>query len=350
MDVVAKAWVRGNEGDSGDANPATHRTMKSVRPMLLNGDAVHYIWQLPEQTNDEIRDHVKSLSVVAAGIAALGWGLDMAIGHGVLLSDEQVEELHGERWVAFRGLGDGGLRTPVSGTLENLTNRYEAFIKRLGPNGFIPPPPLSTYARSDYRRLTDSPARSFAAFSLLRLDASGFQPFDAVSRGLTVAGMMRSAVKAAAVRSGWLESKVDSFVLGHGETLESGPPVRRFAYLPVPSIETRNDRRTPRAGSVRRVIVMTFHTRCDEEITWAKRMISGQELQDEVTKTKRAVLSLIPESDGIVRQYTQPAATWATVMPLVLPGFDNPRHYRRRLKKGVDSPTAGTARTYERAH
>ena len=42
MDVVARAWCRGNDSNSGDANPATHRAMKTVRPTLLLGDeAVH---------------------------------------------------------------------------------------------------------------------------------------------------------------------------------------------------------------------------------------------------------------------------------------------------------------------
>src|SRR3990172_5678643 len=34
MDLVAHAWSRGNYSNSGDASPATHRTMKRVRPTL----------------------------------------------------------------------------------------------------------------------------------------------------------------------------------------------------------------------------------------------------------------------------------------------------------------------------
>ena len=37
MDIVARAWARGNDSNSGDANPATHRTMKSIRPVLMRG-------------------------------------------------------------------------------------------------------------------------------------------------------------------------------------------------------------------------------------------------------------------------------------------------------------------------
>ena len=37
----------------------------------------------------------------------------------------------------------------------------------------------------------------------------------------------------------------------------------------------------------------------------------------------------------MVRQYTRSAAAWATVTPVVLPGYDDPNHYRRRLKNGL---------------
>ena len=50
-----------------------------------------------------------------------------------------------------------------------------------------------------------------------------------------------------------------------------------------------------------------------------------------------AILSAIPANDGIVANYVQPSSTWATVTPVVLPGYDDPAHYRRRLKRGVEA-------------
>ena len=50
MDIVGRAWARGNLYGDGDANPATHRAMKTVQPLrLVGGDAVHYLWQLPDR-------------------------------------------------------------------------------------------------------------------------------------------------------------------------------------------------------------------------------------------------------------------------------------------------------------
>src|ERR1035437_1240076 len=37
MDLVVKAWAKGNYDGTGDANPATHRTMKTLRPTHLVG-------------------------------------------------------------------------------------------------------------------------------------------------------------------------------------------------------------------------------------------------------------------------------------------------------------------------
>ena len=84
MDIVARAWSRGNDSNSGDANPATHRTMKGVRPTLLLGDAVH------------------------SATPHLGQGAAMAIEDAVVLGEE---------------LGKDG---PVGGALERfMARRFE---------------------------------------------------------------------------------------------------------------------------------------------------------------------------------------------------------------------------------
>ena len=338
MDIVARAWCRGNYSNTGDANPATHRAMKTVRPTrLLRGDAVHYLWPLSEPLTDEVCGYVETLGRVARSIVALGWGVDMAVGDGAAVSGEQAEALLGERWLpGAEGTGDG-LRVPVHGTLDALEGRHERFLTRLESR--TAPPPLSSYATVEYRRATDPPPRPFAAFSLLRLDASGFRPFDTTRRALTLAGMMRHAVKLAAKHAGWSESRINAFILGHGESKEAGEHVavgpQRFAYLPLPSIEGRGEGKALVVGSVRRAMVTAFGDDCEGEIAWARRALSGQELIDENRSQPAALLSLLPATDKIVRRYTQPAASWATVTPLVLPGYDDPAHYRRRLKQGT---------------
>jgi CRISPR-associated protein Csb2 len=339
MDIVARAWCRGNYSNSGDASPATHRTMKVVHPTLLSEGAVTFVWPLPDPPTDEIREHTQVLSAIAPSVVALGWGIDMAVGHGSILSHTEAEGLQGERWLPMTGARNGGLRVPARGTLEDLVRRYERFLARLGPNGFVPPPALSAYGKIEYRRAIDPPRRSVAAFSLLRLDASGFRTFDTARRALTVAGMTRSAAKLAAERSAWPPAKTNAFILGHGEPHDAGMHVavgpQRFAYLPLPSIESRGKGKARVVGSVRRVMLYCFAGGSESEIAWARRMLSGQDLVDEVTKRPVALLSLIPENDKVVRCYAQTAADWATVTPVVLPGYDDPEHLRRRAKSGT---------------
>ncbi len=344
MDIVARAWTRGNLAGTGDTDPATHHTMKTVHPThLLDGDTIHYLWSLHDPESNEDSMYPAVLAKLTNNLTVLGWGIDMAVGHATMMSDEQVKALPGEQWVAGRVGVEDGLRVPTFGTLNALIDRHERFLRRVRPNGtFDPTPPLpeSAYRRVEYRRATDPPRRSIAAFSLLKPDASGFRPFDAVHSNLTLAGMMRHAVTCAARRGGWSDSKIAAFILGHGERKnENHAPVgsRRFAYLPLPSIEGRGEGKARVVGSVRRLMLTALIDDREDEIAWARRALSGRDLIDEDSGQSAALLSLLPGNEKMVRCYVEPADTWATVTPVVLPGYDDPAHYRRRLKKGVSA-------------
>ena len=340
LDVVARAWVRGNYSNSGDANPAVHRTMKLVAGSVLDGEATHYLWTLPEPIDDEVLSHAEVLSRMAGSIVALGWGLDLVVGHAEILLDEAVEQLQGERWLPSDIEGQNMLRVPVRGSLKNAVDRHERFVQRLTKDGLVPPPPLTAFRRVEYRQATNVVPRQVAVFSLLEVDGSRLRPFDPARSGLTVAGMTRSAVKSSALRSGWPDAKIAEFLLGHGELhgAESHKAVgpHRFAYLPLPSIETRSPSGVW-AGSIRRVLLSVPAGGCEEEIAWARRALSGEELREENTGKVKALLSMIPENQGVVQRYLGEAAEWATVTPVVLPGYDDPRHYRRRLEQKIDA-------------
>ncbi len=360
MDVVASAWTRGNNSNSGDANPATHRTMKAVIPTwMLDGDTVRYLWELPEPISDEVRAHVDSLCTVARSIVALGWGIDMVVAHGAVISEQDAAALPGERWLPVDEATANTLRVPKEGTLGDLARRHERFLSRLhnddrGRTTFAAPPPLTVFGVVGYRRATDPQPRAAAAFALLKLDGTRFRPFDAARRALSVAGMVRHATKVAAKSSGKPDSWIDTFVLGHGEMIGAsehkavGPD--RFAYLPMPSIERRGGGHACHVGSVRRVMLTCMTPGHRDEIAWARRSLSGQDLIDERKDEPTALLRLLPSGDGVLQHYLHPASTWATVTPVVLPGFDDPEHYRRRLKKGssVDEQQRLLARLADR--
>jgi CRISPR-associated protein Csb2 len=349
MDVVARAWSRGNTSNVGDANPATHRTMKTVRPMhLLGEDVVHYLWELSDTVRADFDTHKEVLFAAARSVVALGWGIDMAIGNGQLLGKEAADSLSGEggeRWRPVRGTVPVRLRVPRQGTLAALVTRYEAFLNRLPPSGgFIPVPALTTFATIGYCRDTDMTPRPLAAFALLTPDAERFRAFDTVRCTPAVAGMVRHAAGQAATLHRPDDPKwVDTFVRGHGD----GPSHRattdyRFAYIPVPTIEERkqNGRTNFVVGSIRRVLVVEPPGGTGTEVAWVRQRLSGQLLIDEHTRQPMATLSLIPTNDRRLRWYVpeKGATVWSTVTPVILPGYDDndPRKAERLLRKTLE--------------
>jgi CRISPR-associated protein Csb2 len=340
MDLVGRAWSRGNTAGTGDANAATHRTMKPVRPTwLLNGDAVHYLWELPDPLTDDVRGHVATLTAAAGSVVVLGWGVDLVAGHGQVLSADDARRLPGERWRPAADRAAGGLRVPTPGTLDALVGRHEAFLHRLDGGAFTPVPALTAFAVVGYRRATDPPGRPFAAFELwqpadrladLPPGKSKFRPFDPLQAAVTVAPMVRHAAAAAARAAGWAEQRINTFIHGHtpdgGDRARGEEADRRFAFVPLPSI-------TPgKVESVRRVLVVG-PPGATAEVDWARRALSGRELIEERTRRPVALLAVISANDPHLRKnYAGTGAVWSTVTPLVLPGYDDSKGVWHKLK------------------
>lgn len=329
-DLVARSWCKG-----GIASIADYRVEKDVWATHMKGDAVHFLYEISEGDR-EFSKHRELLFAAARSITHLGWGIDAVVGSADEVSEVGASKLDGEHWHPSGDNASNSFRVHMEGTLSDLMRRHEGFLSRLSPGGLRPVPPFSKFQVTGYRRPTDSVRRSLAVFQILRKDASGFRLFDPARKGLTVAGMVRGATKLAARHSGWPAAKINSFVLGHadsngtGKHVEVGP--QRFAYIPLPSIEPRGLREFRVVGSIRRVMLTCFAAGCDDELAWARRMLSGQELTDEETHAPVALLSVIPSNEKVVRCYTQAATTWATVTPVVLPGYDDPEHLRQRMK------------------
>jgi CRISPR-associated protein Csb2 len=332
-DRVAGSWSRG-----GTASLAEYRTEKDVRPTQLppDGEAVHYLW--PLRGSDPDFDECKEVLFAAArSITHLGWGVDMVAANASVLSEPAARKLPGERWCPSPGAFLSRYRVPAEGTVNALIHKHRAFLNRLSPEGgFIPVPPLSDFNVVGYRRSTEPTVRSFAAFSLLRPDASGYRPFDAVRRGREVSGMLRHAAGAENIANalGWSPEKVATFILGHGESPgEVHAPVQgsRLAFLPIPSIEPRGEGRALTVASIRRALIVVSGGQASEDLQQLARLLSGAELFAEGQSAPVAMLARIPETDRILRRYTDKAPTWATVTPMILPGYDDPRKLRVRL-------------------
>ncbi|MGP0067684.1 MAG: type I-U CRISPR-associated protein Csb2 [Isosphaeraceae bacterium] len=346
-DKVAGSWSRG-----GTASVAEYRTEKDVRPTHLppGGEAVHYLWPIPDSDPDF--DACKEVLFAAArSITHLGWGVDMVAANASVISEADSRTLAGERWLPCPGASMSSYRVPTTGTLNALIHKHHAFLNRISPEGgFIPVPPLSEFNVVGYRRATEPAAPAFAAFSILKTDASGFRPFDTMRRGIAVSGMLRHAASAETIANalGWSPEKVAAFVLGHGESPgESHAPVQgpRLAYIPIPSIEPRGEGRAMTVASIRRALIVVSGGQANEELRQLSRLLSGAELFAEGQSAPVAMLARIPESEKTIRRYTDKASTWATVTPMILPGYDDPRKLRVRLSTRPDSgrrPLDGT--------
>ncbi len=338
MDVVARAWARGNMSNSGEANPATHRHMKDGKALFISGEpAVNYLWTLSRPLEDI--PHASAIRSLAREVVRLGWGIDMAIGDASLIDDPGPEQLCGIRWNP--GAHDpGGLLVAKAGTLENLMRRHGQFLRRMEKGVLTPPDPMEMVDRREYRRTGDVRGREIAVFGLLDPTGARRVAFDTARRALTVAGRLRDAVRRSAQAAHWDDERVNAFVLGHASSRGDGShqPVgsRRFAYWPIPSVEVRDGGRATVISSIRRVIVTSFDEQSAGEVEWARRALSGQDLIDERSGQPVALLTLT-HPDSVIQRYIATAATWMSVTPVVLPGYDDPEHYRRRLHGTVTS-------------
>jgi len=313
-----------SQGNIPKKQPNELKTMKTVCASRLHietpdRDAIHYLFPLAD--GDCL--HFNVLQSAARSITHLGWGIDMVAGNASILTDDEAAKLPGERWQPVNGSANA-LRVPKNGTLDNLISKHESFLNRIGPDGFKPVPPLSAFDVVGYARDTDPKPRLFEAFSILKPDAEGFRSYDPVRRTAVVAGMVRHAAASAAM--GWTSEKVCTLIHGHtpdgkqkGRSEDCKP---RFAYVPLPTIATKGGGHFNVAGAIRRVLVLGSGV-SSADIAWARRALSGQELIDQDSKQPQALLSLLPKSDHHVRLYTNAAAVWDTVCPVVLPGHDD---------------------------
>jgi len=187
-----------------------------------------------------------------------------------------------------------------------------------------------------YRRATEPSQSPFTAFSILKPDASGIRSFDTMRRTRDVAGMIRHVVAKTAHDQGWPEDRINVFI--HGKTPDGSKPSSgekspdRFQYLPLPTI----NHALGRVESIRRVLIVA-PSHCGQEIAWARRAMAGAELVNH--NGTAALLTILPGSDWVLRQYVEESRTWATVTPVILPGYDDPDHLRRKLKNGRDAET-----------
>jgi len=313
-DLVAKSWSRGVYFDSKNhpTDISGYRSEKFIRPTLLENNetlpAVHYLWPLK---GGETIPACTELIETARSIMQFGWGIDLVVADAAILPDQEPPKLAGEKWLPSEIFGGKSLRAPMTGTLADLKNRYEAFMNRisLDSNIFKPVPPLAQFYVANYRRASEMSSPPYAVFAIRKPDDSGFSAFSPARRGLHLSGMMRCAASRNdfAASLGWNENKVASFVMGHGESRGVGAhiPVNgaRLVFIPLPSIEWRGKAKGNCVGAIRRVLVTVNGHIANDEFNLIVRLLEGRELIDEKTGEIVAFLRRQSTEDGAINKY-----------------------------------------------
>ncbi len=341
-DLVAKSWSKGKDNDI-----SKFRSEKFIRPTLLASDdgfpVAHYLWPITEPERDS---PTTALFPAVRAISQFGWGIDLVVADASIISEAEAAALIGDRWLPVKALGGVSLRVPTPGTFTDLKKRYAAFLDRISlakDAVFKPVPPLSRFGIVTYRRESEISRPPYAVFALRKPDDSGFAAFSLTRRALHLSGMLRHAAKQEdfAKPLGWDNQKINEFVLGHGEdkgekhTAVKGP---RLVFIPLPSIEWRGSKKGRTVGAIRRVLITVKGEIAGDEFARIVRSLEGRELIDEKTSQAAAFLRRQSDRDGAIEGYFAESSTWATVTPVILPGYDDPCKLRQCLDDDTITP------------
>jgi len=319
-------YVPNNNSDSGQIK----RTAKVIQPTLLNEPPiVQYSWEV--EPGDGAR--AQAIAEAAHHIRALGWGIDLAIGDGSVVGVRPSD--HGALDVFHaRPPGVGGgvcLRVSVNGSLQSLEDAYRLSLDRIRPGGEVHDQPgIPTCEKRVYAA---SGARPFCALALQTPDEEpvAFRP----QQIKELVGMIRHAAACDVVRRAVEKMNrsrpardaidVDRVILGH----PPDAPGPRLSVLPLPSIgHAHSDGHIRRVilaepvsgdGSLCRLLFQTLHGRALEPTLPADASSPGEVRLVQLAPTDRFLCYYAPPN---------PARVWASVTPVLLPGYDDRKQHR----------------------
>lgn len=341
MDLVGRAWSKGNNSCKGDANPATHRTMKTIRPThLIDGDTLHYLWPISETSTP-----IAVLSKAVGRLVALGWGMDSVVASASVLATTESGTLGKECWEASSVNSNNLLRTPVPGTLDALMDRHTAFLTRINEVEFNPVSPNTTFDIVCYRRRGDLLQRPNALFELRTIDGARFAYPQ--RKLIHIAGMVRHLAIEAMKMSpphGVPDDWVKVYVAGHQR--KGNHDHHQFSYLPLQSIGHRHT-----DPSVRRVMIAAPIG----DDAWlehvAHRLAGRQLIPDDRTKDQIDTPPVLVRvrRDPVMFHYCEPANTWTSVTPVILPGHDDrkPAKTHKLIEKALEQSGIEQPCTFE---
>ncbi|MEX0887183.1 MAG: type I-U CRISPR-associated protein Csb2 [Phycisphaeraceae bacterium] len=336
-----RTYVPNNDADQHPDGAS--RMLKVVQATHLDdGATLRYSWKV--SAADDAK--AGALTSLARRVRALGWGIDMAIGHG-----EVVETLPplGEgavRWLPQpSGVPGQALRAPRAGTLAGLDTDHRAAQQRIEGATQTLTGRSAPFDRVAYRGEHDLPPRPIRVFKLLN-DEGGTCSFWP-TRVRDLAAMLRHQAHHAAKRADWDPRTIGGYVCGHGDN-GGPPPANRLSYLPIPSIGYQYT-----DGLIRRVAIAEAPGGDGRRLEEMADRLVGQWLTCEGRGDSIAMLAQAEPDDRVLRYYLgshadRGATVWASVTPVVLPGFNargrRNQHQHRIIPDLVDGDCSGHAR------
>ena len=333
-DLVMAALERGNN----DASIASHRIEKDFRAHRIEiiGDSLptlHYLYAI-DASNADPGALLSAIRPSVRSIHCLGWGIDQVVADARLV-ESPSKQLEGERW-SPTPRGGRRLRVHRNGSLAALASRHESFLTRLDQGDWTPVPPFSATDQLRYRRDTDPLPRPHAAFKLIDADDDTYR--HPHRKLVHIAGMMRHLAIDAMKRSPPLHIKdpdpwIERYVAGHRDAAKTSVnlPHAQLSYIPLPSIGHYHT-----DPAIRRVMIVA-PIGDDAILEHICQYLDGLRLKPERESDLRGSVFLHRTyNDNVASFYTQSDSDhqgynrWASVTPVILPGYDDRRPEKTR--------------------
>ena len=308
---------------ASDSNPNS-RTPKTIRPRLLNGDRLlQYVWEFDEKVSGAM-DHAQMIARSARHIRCLGWGIDMAIGCAEIAEAAPAVTSPREQYSPIPAASANGfdLRSPKAGSLESLERSYSDFLKRYEVPGTARLE--SAGATYEPQRYALSRSRPSVAFRLADFDGNTVSVGQRLIAPLV--GMIRNLANRPVVVERLGQDVIDREIMGHPKDGSS----KRVSILPLPTVrEGHTD------GRIRRVLLAQPFESDGELCRLLAQLFDYQALRPLPNEERfpSTDLERIERRDKVLSYYTGSSRVWASVTPVLLPGYDEHKQHHGDQQK-----------------
>jgi CRISPR-associated protein Csb2 len=291
-----------NNNDPGK----NERTGKFVQPIILGDDRQIEFRYAMDPGDQKAAHHAGILVQIARHIRCFGWGIDLAIGHGVIgpLSPPASSRII---YTPAGGIAGGNiLRIPQLGTLESLEQAH--LVK--GNRHIIPGALTLENVQPVFSEVvyTTSAVRHFVAFKFVDSDEDHVAyRTDAIKE---ISGHLRHAAGTGC--AGFDKALIDGMIMGHPK---DSP---RMSILPLPSIGHEHS-----DGLVRRVLFVEPFGFDGKLVAHLRKCLEQHEMLFEGDcPWPSSILAALPRSDSVLKRFVATSKTWASVTPVLLPGHN----------------------------